>query len=68
MMTNGFGAVLGSSISGWLIQHCFTTDQGKDWQGIWLSFAAYTLVIAIAFWIFFNFKDKPKDHAVLAAN
>ncbi|MDA8896386.1 nucleoside permease [Bacteroidia bacterium] len=68
MMTNGFGAVLGSSISGWLIQNYFTTDQGKDWQGIWLSFAAYTLVIAIAFWIFFNFKDKPKDSAALAAS
>jgi len=35
MMTNGFGAVLGSSISGLVIDNYFTAPKGaKDWQGI----------------------------------
>src|SRR5665811_444073 len=36
MMTNGFGAVLGSSISGVVIQKYFTyADNSKDWHDIW---------------------------------
>jgi NHS family xanthosine MFS transporter len=97
MMTNGFGAVLGSFTSGWAIDKYFTksfsntselagflqtestnpkmlefiTSQGtsiatngllsktvfmKDWHTIWLAFAAYALVIAIAFAILFKHK------------
>lgn len=56
MMTNGFGAIMGSWTSGILIQKYFTLADGtKDWYHIWLSFAAYALVIAIAF--AFLFKD-----------
>ena len=63
MMTNGFGAVLGSSISGLVIQHYFTDANGnKDWHGIWLAFAGYALVIAVLF--VFIFKHK---HEVQAA-
>ncbi len=55
MMTNGFGAVLGSSLSGVIIQEYFTDAGGaKDWQGIWLTFAAYALAIAVLFIIFFK--------------
>ena len=101
MMTNGFGAVLGSQASGWLIDKYFTQSysnatelasklqttvdnnkflefvksQGaniqngvldniiylKDWQNIWLAFAAYTLVIVIAFAILFKHKHNPND-------
>ena len=57
MMTNGFGAVLGSSISGLVIQQYFTAADGtKDWHGIWLSFAAYALVIAVLFVLIFKHK------------
>jgi len=50
MMTNGVGAVLGSVISGFVIDHWFTyPDQSKDWQGIWTAFALYSLAIAVAF-------------------
>ena len=57
MMTNGFGAVLGSSISGIVIQNYFTDASGnKDWQGIWLAFAAYALVIAVLFVLIFKHK------------
>ncbi|MGN6266365.1 MAG: nucleoside permease [Ginsengibacter sp.] len=57
MMTNGVGAVLGSSISGIIIDQFFTNqDNSKDWQGIWTSFSLYALVVAILF--IFLFKHK----------
>ena len=50
LMTNGIGAILGSSISGWMIDAYFTAADGtKDWRGIWLTFAAYALVMAVLF-------------------
>ena len=61
MMTNGFGAVLGSVTSGYIIEKYFTTPEGKDWHNIWLTFAIYALVIAIAFAILFKHKHNPKD-------
>ena len=58
MMTNGIGAVLGSSISGQVIERYFTAADGqtKDWHGIWLSFAAYALVVAVLFAVLFKYK------------
>jgi NHS family xanthosine MFS transporter len=57
MMTNGFGAVLGSSLSGIIIQQYFTDANGvKDWHNIWLTFAGYSLAIAVLF--IFIFKHK----------
>lgn len=56
MMTNGFGAIFGSVVSGYLIDAFFTDSSGKDWHNIWLTFAIYSLVIMIAF--FFLFKHK----------
>ncbi|MDI6046692.1 nucleoside permease [Flavobacterium yafengii] len=102
MMTNGFGAVLGSFTSGWAIDKYFTksfsnttdlagfletettnskmlefvTDQGnsitadglfskaifmKDWHTIWLAFAIYALIIAVAFAVLFKHKHNPMD-------
>ena len=59
MMTNGFGAVIGSFISGYAIDAYFTTDGVKDWKDIWLAFAIYALVIAIAFAVLFKHKHNP---------
>lgn len=102
MMTNGFGAILGSFTSGWAIDKYFTktfnnttelstylqTEQSntlmsefvkghgitisadgvfsnpilmKDWHSIWISFAVYALVIAIAFAVLFKHKHNPED-------
>ncbi len=100
MMTNGFGAVMGSLISGWLIDRFFTQTytsaadlashlnttvdnpsflsilkdqfhvslnpdgvlskavQLKDWRDIWMTFAAYAFVIAIAFALMFRYKHQ----------
>ncbi|MHB1945204.1 MAG: nucleoside permease [Metallibacterium sp.] len=64
MMTNGFGAVLGSSISGLLISRYFTLADGQlDWHGIWLTFAAYSLVVAVLFAILFRYKHVRNDLA-----
>ncbi|MCC3157919.1 nucleoside permease [Hymenobacter sp. 15J16-1T3B] len=63
MMTNGFGAVLGSSVSGLVIERYFTAADGvtKDWHGIWLAFAAYALVIAVLFVLLFRHKHTPQE-------
>lgn len=63
MMTNGVGAILGSMISGWVIEHFFTNpDNSLQWKNIWLSFAGYALVVAVLFMILF--KDKKDPHYV----
>ena len=60
MMTNGVGAVLGSSISGIVIDQFFTySDSSKDWYGIWISFSIYALVVAVLFMILFKHKHVP---------
>jgi NHS family xanthosine MFS transporter len=57
LMTNGIGAVLGSSLSGIVIDRYFTGAGGElHWHGIWLSFAAYSLVVAVLFAILFRHK------------
>jgi NHS family xanthosine MFS transporter len=61
VMTNGFGAVFGSSISGYVIDKYFTSGGIKNWQMIWVSFAIYALIIAIVFAIFFKHKHKPEE-------
>ena len=61
MMTNGVGAVLGSSVSGFVIQKYFTAaDSSKDWFHIWIAFGAYALVVAILFLFLFKHKHDPK--------
>lgn len=61
MMTNGFGAIFGSVVSGIIIDVYFTSESGKNWHGIWLTFAAYSLVVAILFAIFFKHKHNPNE-------
>ncbi|WP_136668012.1 nucleoside permease [Flavobacterium sp. H122] len=61
MMSNGFGAFFGGLISGYVIDKYFTSDGQRDWHSIWLAFAAYALVIAIAFAVLFKHKHNPKD-------
>jgi NHS family xanthosine MFS transporter len=64
MMCNGFGALLGSRISGIMIDKYFMVDGKFNWQGIWLSFAAYSAVIALLFVIFFK-KPAPLAQSAL---
>ena len=60
MITNGFGAVLGSKISGWMIQNYYTSAEGnRDWHGIWLVFAIYALIVGVLFLVLFKHKHDP---------
>lgn len=60
MMTNGFGAVMGSSVSGYVIDEFFTSNGVKNWHEIWLGFAGYALVIALLFWVLFKHQHHPE--------
>lgn len=62
MMTNGFGAILGSYSSGFLIKNYFTFENGlNDWYHIWISFSIYALIITVLFAIFFKHKHVEID-------
>ena len=62
MMTNGFGAILGSWGSGLLIDHFFLDENGhKMWQDIWLTFSVYSLIIAVLFAVLFKHKHNPEE-------
>jgi MFS transporter, NHS family, xanthosine permease len=61
MMTNGFGAVMGSLISGFMIDKYFTINGIKDWHAIWLSFTVYSLAITIGFAVLFKHKHNPEE-------
>jgi NHS family xanthosine MFS transporter len=68
LMTNGVGAVLGSSISGLVIEAFFTyPDQSKDWHGIWITFASYSLIVAVLFMVLFKHKHDRAAAEALAA-
>jgi MFS transporter, NHS family, xanthosine permease len=61
MMVNGFGALIGSFASGYIIQEYFTlADGSKQWQNIWITFSLYALVLAIVFPFVFKYKHDPK--------
>lgn len=60
MMTNGIGAILGSVLSGVIIDKFFTSELGKDWHGIWLTFSLYALAIAVLFAVLFKHKHNPE--------
>jgi NHS family xanthosine MFS transporter len=71
IMTNGIGAYLGGSISGWVVDY-FTTvnpvtqEIHRDWPSIWYSFAGYALVLSIFFPLLFRYKHEQK-HVVTEA-
>ncbi len=60
LMTNGVGAVLGNIVAGQVIAKWFEDPVTlvKNWQGIWMTFAGYALVVAILFMIFFKYKHE----------
>lgn len=60
IMTNGFGAFLGSLGAGWVVDH-FTNGDKRDWHSIWLTFAAYALVLGIIFPLAFRYKHRPQS-------
>lgn len=64
IMTNGVGAFLGGTVSGWVVDY-FTVGGVKDWRSIWLAFAAYALVLGVTFPFAFTYKH-PSGEALPA--
>lgn len=60
IMTNGFGAIIGSYGAGWVVDH-YSLNGIKDWESIWFVFAGYALVLAIVFPFVFKYKHKKID-------
>ncbi|MFA1016324.1 nucleoside permease [Enterobacter sp. SAT-E-asb] len=56
---NGIGAYFGSVLSGMAVDY-FSVDGVKDWQTIWLVFAAYALALAVVFYFSFNYLHTSK--------
>jgi len=63
LMTNGVGAVLGNIVAGFVIVKWFEdpVTHVKDWPGIWITFAVYSLVVAVLFAILFKHKHNPEE-------
>lgn len=59
MMTNGFGATLGTLAAGAVVDACDVFNTPANWPNAWYIFAGYALVVAILFWILF--KDPQKQ-------
>jgi len=57
---NGIGAYFGSVLSGVAVDY-FSVDGVKDWQTIWLVFAAYALALAVVFYFNFNYRHSSKN-------
>ncbi|MBO8473617.1 MAG: MFS transporter, partial [Bacteroidetes bacterium] len=57
LMTNGFGATIGTLAAQEVVNHFVYHADVPDWSAAWYIFAAYALVVAIVF--AFVFKDKP---------
>ncbi len=63
MMTNGFGAIFGSWSSGVIIDTFFSNKGHFNWHGIWMTFAVYSMVVAVLFAILFKHKHNPEELA-----
>ena len=55
MMSNGVGAFLGGTLSGWVVDY-FTSNGIRNWTNIWFTFAAYMLILGVLFQVFFKYK------------
>jgi len=52
IMTNGFGAFIGSYVAGWIVDVA-------GWPNSWFVFAGYSMVVAIVFALVFKYKHDP---------
>ncbi|MBK0381696.1 nucleoside permease [Pedobacter sp. SD-b] len=67
VMTNGVGAYLGGWLSGLVVDY-FTVGEIRNWPDIWLTFAAYALVLAIIFPLVFKYKHQKDDILIKAGH
>ena len=60
---NGIGAFVGARISG-IVVDGYTNSGVRDWSAIWSVFAAYTLILAVAFFVLFRYRHAPQGNAL----
>ena len=63
LMTNGIGASVGMVGAQWVVnQHTQNVNGAQigDWSSVWFTFAAYALVVGVAFFILFQEKKEKK--------
>jgi len=53
---NGFGTFIGMYLGGRIIDY-FTDAAGRNWQAVWLVFAAYSAVLLALFLVIFRVKE-----------
>jgi len=61
IMTNGFGATIGSFAAGAVVKNFVPNPAGSPmgWDVAWFIFAGYALVVAIVFGLVFKYKHNP---------
>ncbi len=63
MMTNGFGATIGTLAAGAVVDACDVFNTPANWPNAWYIFAGYAFVVGILFWILFKDPQKQKKAA-----
>jgi len=63
MMTNGFGATIGTLAAGAVVDATVYNAANPSWANAWYIFAGYSLVVAILFWILFKDPTKKEKAA-----
>ncbi|MBF0650840.1 nucleoside permease [Dysgonomonas sp. GY75] len=53
-MTNGVGTIIGTKLSGWVVDYFTDANGYRSWENIWFVFAGYALVVGILFLKLFN--------------
>ena len=63
MMTNGFGATIGTLAAGAVVDACVYKAANPSWPKAWYIFAAYAFVVGILFMILFKDPQKKQKAA-----
>ena len=63
MMTNGFGATIGTLAAGAVVDACDVFNTPSNWPSAWYIFAGYAFVVAILFMILFKDPQKQQKKA-----
>jgi NHS family nucleoside permease-like MFS transporter len=63
MMTNGFGATIGTLAAGAVVEACGVEANPSNWPNAWYIFAAYAFVVGVLFWILFKDPQKKQKTA-----
>ena len=63
MMTNGFGATIGTLAAGAVVDATVYKAANPSWPNAWFIFAGYAFVVGILFWILFKDPQKQQQKA-----